>query len=121
MEKFLQIINEIRVNPSSEVLCFTLHRVTGAALVIFLLLHIWTLSSVFQGPVAFDKAVGKFNNPVGHLMEYTLLLTVFIHLLNGLRITLVELFDLTSIQRGLMLGSVGILILVAVYSYGIFF
>lgn len=121
MEKIRQIIGEIRWNLNSEVLSFTLHRVTGVALVIFLLFHIWTLSAVFQGPEAFDKAIGKFNNPVGHLMEYTLLLVVLIHLLNGLRITLIDLFDLTSIQRVLLLGSLGVFICVAAYSYGIFF
>ncbi|MFQ5862470.1 MAG: succinate dehydrogenase, cytochrome b556 subunit [Candidatus Brocadiales bacterium] len=121
MEKLYQIISEIRWNFGSEVLSFTLHRITGVALVIFLFLHIWTLSSVFQGPVAFNKAVSKFDNPLGHLMEYTLLLAVIFHLLNGLRITLIDLFDLTAVQGKLLWMSVGTLVAIAAYSVKIFF
>ncbi|MFQ5957477.1 MAG: succinate dehydrogenase, cytochrome b556 subunit [Candidatus Brocadiales bacterium] len=121
MEKLYQIINEVRWNFGTEVLSFTLHRITGVALVLFLFLHIWTLSSVFQGPEAFNKAVSKFDNPMGHMMEYTLLLAVVIHLLNGLRITLIDLFDLTAMQGRLLWTSVGLLVAIAAYSIRIFF
>lgn len=121
MAKLYQIISEIRWNFSTEVISFTLHRVTGVALVLFLFIHIWTLSAVFQGPEAFNKAVSKFNNPMGHLMEYALLLAVILHLLNGLRITLIDLFDLTEIQGRLLWGSLGIFVVVAVYSIKMLF
>lgn len=121
MEKLYQIISEIRWNLSSEVISFTIHRITGIALVIFLFIHIWTLSSVFQGPEAFNKTVSRFDNPMGHLMEYALLLAVTLHLLNGLRITLIDLFDLTAAQGRLLWASVGIFAAIAVYSARIFF
>ncbi len=121
MTKVLQIISEIRWNFGADVLSFTLHRVTGVALILFLFFHIWTLSAVFQGPEAFDRAVSKFNNPAGHLMEYVLLLAVILHLVNGLRITLIDLFDLTASHRGLLLASAGIFVATAVYSIRIFF
>ncbi|HHT9154108.1 MAG TPA: succinate dehydrogenase, cytochrome b556 subunit, partial [Candidatus Hypogeohydataceae bacterium YC40] len=91
MKTLRKIINDILWNINACILSFTFHRLTGIALVLFLFLHIWTLSAVFQGPHAFEKAVSKFNNPIGHAMEYTLFLAVTFHLLNGLRITMVEL------------------------------
>lgn len=121
METIRQIINEIRLNLGVEVVSFTLHRITGVALVLFLFIHIWTLGAAFQGPEAFNVAVSKFDNPVGHFMEYSLLLAVILHLVNGLRLTLIELFDLTAVQGRLLLLSAGILAVVAVYSLGIFF
>ncbi len=121
METIRQIINEIRLNFGAEVASFTLHRVTGIALVCFLFLHIWTLSAVFQGPEAFNSAVSKFNNPLGRLMEYTLLLAVIAHLVNGLRITIIELFDLTAIQGRLLLVSTGVFVFIAGYTINIFF
>jgi succinate dehydrogenase cytochrome b556 subunit len=121
MAKLCQIISEIRWNPGTEVISFTLHRITGVALVLFLFLHIWTLSAVFRGPEAFNKAIGKFDNPMGHLMEYTLLLAVILHLLNGLRITLIDLFDLTAIQGRLLWGSLGIFVVIAVYGIRMLF
>lgn len=121
MRKLYQIMGEIWWNLGGEVLSFTLHRITGIALVIFLFIHIWTLSTVFQGPEAFNEAVSKFDNPLGHLMEYTLLLAVTLHMLNGLRITLIDLFDLTAVQTRLLWASVGVFAIIAAYSARIFF
>ncbi|HHT9117006.1 MAG TPA: succinate dehydrogenase, cytochrome b556 subunit [Candidatus Hypogeohydataceae bacterium YC38] len=121
MDKLRAIISDIGWNLNSSTLPYTLHRVTGIALVLFLFLHIWTLSAVFQGSEAFNKAVGKFDNPLGHLMEYTLFFAVMIHLLNGLRITLVELFDLTALQERLLWGSLGVLLVAGVYSVTVLF
>lgn len=121
MDKLRAIISDIGWNLNSSTLPYTLHRVTGIALVLFLFLHIWTLSAVFQGLEAFNKAVGKFDNPPGHLIEYTLFLAVMIHLLNGLRITLVELFDLTALQERLLWGSLGVLLVAGVYSVAVLF
>lgn len=97
-----RIISDILWNPNISILSYTLHRITGIALVLFLFLHIWTLSSVFQGQEGFEKAVRKFDNPLGHAMEYTLFLAVTLHLLNGLRITLVELLALAPQQERLL-------------------
>ncbi|MEE9515437.1 MAG: succinate dehydrogenase, cytochrome b556 subunit [Candidatus Brocadiales bacterium] len=121
METIRQIINEIKLNFGAEVVSITQHRVTGIALVCFLFLHIWTLSAVFQGPEAFNSAASKFNNPAGHFMEYMLLLAVIAHLVNGVRITLIELFDLTAIQGRLLLVSAGVFVFIAGYTINILF
>ena len=114
---FGKIINDILWNLNTSILSFTLHRVTGIALVLFLFLHIWTLSAVFQGVESFEKAVNKFNNPLGHAMEYTLFLAVALHLLNGLRVTLVELLALAPQQEKLLWA--GLVVLGVMGLYGV--
>lgn len=110
-----KIVGDILWNFNTSILSFTLHRLTGIALVAFLFLHIWTLSAVFQGAESFERAVGKFDNPLGHAMEYTLFLAVAFHLLNGLRITLVELLALAPQQERLLWAGLVILGIMGIY------
>jgi succinate dehydrogenase cytochrome b556 subunit len=112
-----KIIDDLLWNLNTSLLSFTLHRVTGIALVLFLFLHIWTLSAVFQGPASFETAIKKFDNPLGHAMEYTLFLAVALHLLNGLRITMVELLALAPQQEKLLWG--GLIVLGIMGLYGV--
>ncbi len=116
-----KIVNDILWNPNTSILSYTLHRITGIALVLFLFLHIWTLSSVFQGPESFEKAVKKFDNPLGHTMEYTLFLAVTFHLLNGLRITLVELLALAPQQERLLWAGLVVLGIMGLYGIKLIF
>lgn len=112
---FGKIINDILWNLNTSISSFTLHRITGIALVLFLFLHVWTLSAVFQGVEGFEKAVSKFNNPLGHAMEYTLFLAVTFHLLNGLRITLVEFLALAPQQERLLWAGLVVLSVMGIY------
>ncbi len=91
------------------------------ALVLFLFLHIWTLSAVFQGKESFEKAVRKFDNPLGHAMEYTLFIVVAFHLLNGLRITLVEFLALAPQQEKLLWACLLILGIMGLYGVTLIF
>lgn len=116
-----KIIDDILWNLNTCILSFTLHRVTGITLVLFLFLHIWTLSAVFQGPASFEAAVRKFDNPLGHAMEYTLFLAVTFHLLNGLRITLVELLALAPQQERLLWAGLVVLGVMGLYGATIVF
>ena len=72
------------------------------AVTIFLFLHIFTLSSVFLGKDAYDYAISTFDTKFGYILQYLLLLAVAIHLLNGIRITVVDFWGLTRIQKKLL-------------------
>lgn len=102
-------------------LAFVIHRVTGVALVIFLFLHIWTLSAILKGPQALQQALHKFDNPIGYTMEYALLLAVIVHLINGIRITIADFLALTEVQTRMLWYSVTICILIALPSIIVFF
>mgnify|MGYP001596611631 FL=1 len=95
-------------------LSFWIHRVTGVAVTVFLFLHIFTLSSVFLGKDAYDYAISMFDTKFGYILQYLLLLAVAIHLLNGIRITAVDFWGLTRIQKKLLWTFLYIFLLIAV-------
>lgn len=92
---------------------FWIHRITGIILIVFLFLHIWTLGSVFCGKAAYDYAISKFDTTFGYFFQYVLLLTVAIHLLNGIRITVADLWGLTRGQKKMVWISLFVLLIIA--------
>ncbi len=114
-------IRETRLNFNIEFLTFLLHRITGIFLVLYLFLHIWTLSSIRSGESFFDAAVEKFNNPFGHTMEYLLLLCVLVHTLNGVRIIIGDFLLKTQKQKIMFVYSVIIFVLIGIFSVTYFY
>ena len=70
---------------------WVLHRLTGLALVAFLLVHLYTLSSVQGGEAAFDRAMKALERPLPKIGELLLLLAILFHGLNGLRLILINI------------------------------
>ncbi|NIX59330.1 MAG: succinate dehydrogenase, cytochrome b556 subunit [candidate division Zixibacteria bacterium] len=99
---------------------FALHRITGIALTIYLFLHIWTLSAVTSGAEAFNHSLDKWDNLMGHIFEYLLLLAVAWHLFNGIRVTFVDFLRFTIQQKRMLAWVVVLTIIVAVISITIF-
>jgi succinate dehydrogenase / fumarate reductase cytochrome b subunit len=75
----------------SGMVAWTLQRVTGILLLLYLLLHVHTISQLSQGPAAFDAAIATFSSPFFKCLEIGLLGVVVLHAFNGIRITLVDL------------------------------
>jgi len=69
---------------------FWIQRVTGLALVGYLILHVHTIHDL-RDPKAFSGALETFNRPLFKLGEIALLGTVILHALNGIRLTLVDM------------------------------
>lgn len=105
-------------NRNTGMYAFWIHRITGVMITIFLFLHIWTLSAVFRGKDAYDYAVSKFDTKFGCLFQYVLLLVVAIHLVNGVRITVVDFCGITRSQKKLLWISLFVLVVIA--AVGIF-
>ncbi len=62
-----------------------LHRITGAALVVGLVLLTWWLTALARGPEAFAVVRGAIDNPLGALVLFGFTLALFYHMLNGIR------------------------------------
>ena len=62
-----------------------LHRATGAALALGLLLLAWWLIALASGPEAFAAAQGALGSPLGLLVLFAFSLAWWYHLLNGAR------------------------------------
>jgi succinate dehydrogenase / fumarate reductase, cytochrome b subunit len=75
----------------SGMVAWTIQRVTGILLLVYLFLHVHTVSKLSAGPTAFNEAMATFANPFFKLLEIALLGVVVLHAFNGIRITLVDL------------------------------
>jgi succinate dehydrogenase / fumarate reductase cytochrome b subunit len=71
---------------------YTLHRVSGLALLTYFLLHVVVTSSRALGREAWEAAMRAVSSPVFAFGEYLVFLAFVFHALNGVRLVLVELF-----------------------------
>lgn len=69
------------------------HRLTGLALVIYLVLHLWELHTLaYEAPDAFNHKMLIFQSLPFKFMEWMLVGVVLVHALNGVRIMIVDFF-----------------------------
>ena len=81
---------------------FILHRVTGLAVLGFLILHIAGEAFMGVSQEAFDTIEDLYKNLFFRMAEVGLLFALLFHASNGLRITAIDFFPtLSSRQRGL--------------------
>jgi fumarate reductase subunit D len=66
------------------------HRLSGLALACFLPLHFLALGLAIDGEAQFDRFVAWTRNPWVKLAETILIFLLFIHMLGGLRVLLIE-------------------------------
>lgn len=76
-----------------ERVLYTLHRITGVALVFYLMVHIIVVGFRAFGENAWTKAMAAVGvgNPVVRILEYFLVIAVVFHATNGIRLVLGEL------------------------------
>ena len=65
---------------------FLLMRISGVAITVYLILHIYVLSHLLDGPAAFDELMKTMLNPLFKFFELALLGGVLYHVVNGVRI-----------------------------------
>ena len=68
-----------------------IHRISGISLVLYVLIHIYTLSFL-SAPHIFDAKMRLFGSFFFYLLEWLLAVPVIIHALNGGRLILYEIF-----------------------------
>ncbi len=93
------------------------HRLSGVALVVYLVIHIWGLKSLTD-PDAFNALIAKYHQPIFKVGEFLLLAAVVYHAMNGLRIVLIDFLGWSPNQKKLFwtLGAVA-LVLIGVGGY----
>ena len=84
-----------------------LHRLSGLALVGYLVVHIWGLKAI-TNPDAYNALITSYHAPIFKVGEFLLLGAVIYHALNGLRIVLIDFMGWSPNQRKLFwtLGAV---------------
>jgi succinate dehydrogenase / fumarate reductase cytochrome b subunit len=68
-----------------------LHRLAGIGLVLFMWMHLYTLTSL-ANPAGYDAKMGLFKIPILAFLEWALAIPVIYHSLNGGRLILYEVF-----------------------------
>ena len=84
-----------------------LHRLSGLALVGYLVVHIWGLKAI-TNPDAYNALITSYHAPIFKVGEFLLLGAVIYHALNGLRIVLIDFVGWSPNQKKLFwtLGAV---------------
>ena len=96
-----------RYKMRTGMFAWILHRLTGLALVGYLVLHIWGLKAI-TNPDAYNALITSYHAWYFKVGEFLLLGAVVYHALNGLRIVLIDFVGWSPNQRKLFwtLGAV---------------
>ncbi|MFC1562433.1 succinate dehydrogenase, cytochrome b556 subunit [candidate division KSB1 bacterium] len=112
---------ETYLNINSGMISYAFHRISGIAISVYLILHIYTLGAVGKGEEAFNHSIAKYDNLFGHFMEYLILIAVVYHTLNGIRIIFADFFNMTLLHKRLILLTWIAFVLILGYSISYFF
>jgi succinate dehydrogenase cytochrome b556 subunit len=94
-----------------------LHRVAGAGILFFLLIHIVDIMLIGFGREVYDEAVSVYSAAFLVPMEIALVGAVFYHTLNGLRIILINFSQRgLKAQKGLFWAALGITVVLTAIS-----
>ncbi len=103
-----------RYHPGT--VAWILHRLSGLALILYLVLHIWVIHNL-DNPIGFNKVMGFLNEPLFKFLELGLWGVIVYHATNGLRIITVDFFTMkgAKFQKQMFWGAVaiGIVIFIA--------
>jgi succinate dehydrogenase / fumarate reductase cytochrome b subunit len=81
-----------------------LRRVTGVAVALYLLLHIWVIHSLTAGATTYNEVMAFLAAPLFRLGEIALLGAVIYHGLDGIRVLLTDFFGAAWYERRLFWG-----------------
>lgn len=72
---------------------WVLHRITGATIFFFLLVHVLDTALVRVSPQAYNEIIATYQSPIVGLMEIGLVAAVLFHALNGIRVILIDFWQ----------------------------
>jgi len=93
---------------STGFLSFVLRRLTGIALVIYLLMHMWVIGGINGGPETFNDRMEFLGKPLFRLAEIALLAAVVYHGIDGIRLLIVHYLDVTDYRKSMFYATVAV-------------
>ena len=105
----MRFLKDFILNRHPGQQAFGIHRLTGIILALYLPIHIILHSiALIAGQEVYDRMARVIENPLGLLLEYLIVSAVIVHMLNGIRIMLIDFFPLARNHRKLFWGAAGI-------------
>jgi succinate dehydrogenase / fumarate reductase cytochrome b subunit len=95
---------EIYPGRGLGVWAFWLHRLSGLAIIFYLLMHILVISSIVGGQATFNSAMTFLKSPIFVLLEMGLIGCITLHGLNGIRVVLFDLGMGIKRQKEIFVG-----------------
>ncbi len=99
-------------NIRAGMYAWLLHRVSGLALIFYLMAHIPVLSTVLRGPNTFNAVMEYLHSPLYLTLDLLLLVAVVFHGINGIRVVLFDLGIGIRKQKGLFFTAMGLTALI---------
>jgi succinate dehydrogenase / fumarate reductase cytochrome b subunit len=87
---------------------WAMHRLTGIAIVAYLVLHVYTMSKLQLGPEAYQEAIAPYGTVRFKVAEALLWGACVYHGLNGIRVILVDFAGLSKLNAALFWIFMGI-------------
>ncbi|MCG0277798.1 MAG: hypothetical protein L5656_04625 [Thermanaeromonas sp.] len=78
-------------NYGIERYLYTLHRISGLGLILYLLMHIYVTAARIYGAAAWEQTMAFLYGPAFKLGEYLLIAGAIFHAANGLWLIIIEL------------------------------
>ena len=111
----MRVIKHYRIHLGT--FAWILHRLSGLGLIFYLCLHVWVISHLIGGEESFNKIMEFLGTPLFKFLEIGLVGTIFYHLFNGLRITLIDIGVFVEKQK-LLFGIAVVLWLITWFAVG---
>jgi succinate dehydrogenase / fumarate reductase cytochrome b subunit len=87
---------------------FLLRRITGVALVLYLLLHIWVIGGINSGADTFNSRMEFLGKPFFRVLEIGLLAAVVYHGIDGIRLLMVHYLNVTEYRKSLFYAALAV-------------
>jgi succinate dehydrogenase / fumarate reductase cytochrome b subunit len=104
----------LRYRIRTGAFAFIVHRFTGLALVLYLFLHIYSVSRL-SNPASFNEEMALYSSALFKLGELALFAVVIAHALNGARIIFVDFWSASRKQAVYFYGAVAVGLLIFIY------
>jgi succinate dehydrogenase / fumarate reductase cytochrome b subunit len=99
---------------STGFVSFVLRRLTGVALVIYLLMHMWVIGGINGGADTFNDRMEFLDSPLFRLAEIGLLAAVVYHGIDGIRLLIVHYFDVTEYRKSLFYATMVVSVILVI-------
>jgi len=90
------------------------HRVSGLAILLFLLIHIVDISMLGFGPVVYNNSIVLFDQWIVRLLSLALIAAILFHAFNGIRIILIDFWP-KAVKYQKVLFAIAMVVTIALF------